>query len=62
MPVVPTNFTKNNEMVSFFYAQDIVKWIEENPGKKEALIKKFPWLNTIDKFSNPVIFIAKCKD
>jgi hypothetical protein len=62
LPVTPTNFTKNNEMVAFFNAEDIINWIDANPEKKEILSKKFTWLDTIDEMSNPVIFIAKCKD
>lgn len=62
LPVTPTNFTKNNEMVAFFNAKDIKKWIDSNPEKAEAFGKKFPWLYTIDEMSNPVIFIGKCKD
>lgn len=62
LPVTPTNFTKNNEMVAFFNAKDIKKWIDSNPEKAEAFGRKFPWLYTIDEMSNPVIFIGKCKD
>ncbi len=62
LPVTPTNFTKNNEMVAFFNAKDIINWIDANPEKKEILRKKFTWLDTIDEMSNPVIFIGKCKD
>lgn len=62
MPITPISFTKNNEMVAALKAEDIKKWIDANPEKLESLSKKFPWLNKIDELSNPVIFIAKCKD
>ena len=62
MPITPIIFTKNNEMVAVLKAEDIKKWIDANPEKLESLCKKIPWLNKIDEMSNPVIFIAKCKD
>jgi hypothetical protein len=62
LPITPFGFTKNNEMVAALKAEDIKKWIDANPEKLKSLGKKFPWLNKIDELSNPVIFIAKCKD
>lgn len=61
MPVIPEGFTKNNEMISLLKPKDIMDWIHNNPEKAELLEQKFEWLRDITEFSNPIIFIAKCK-
>jgi hypothetical protein len=60
--IKPLRFTKNNDMVAVLKAEDIKKWMDKNPEKAESLHAKFPWLKDIGELSNPVIFIAKCKD
>jgi hypothetical protein len=61
MPITPEGFTQNNEMISILKPKDIIDWIHNNPEKVVMLEQKFEWLRDITEFSNPVIFIAKCK-
>jgi hypothetical protein len=55
------NITQSNEMVFVIEAREILKWLNENPEKAIKARSRFPWLKSIDEFSNPVLAIAKCK-
>jgi len=61
MPIVPRDFTQDNEMISVLDPVEIVEWLKENPEKSKKLLKNMDWLKTISETSNPVIVIAKCK-
>ena len=62
MPISPLLITRNNEMIAYLNARDIIKWKVENPEKLDALNTKLPWLEKLNELDNPVIVIGKCKD
>lgn len=61
MPIRPQKITLNNEMILKLEAEDIVKWINNNPDKLLRIGKNMDWLKSVSPASNPVIVIAKLK-
>lgn len=61
MPIRPQQITPNNEMIFKLEAEDIVKWINNNPDKLLRIGKNMDWLKSVSPASNPVIVIAKLK-
>lgn len=61
IPISPQKITQNNEMIYRLDPENILKWINENPEKAEALSKDMTWVNSILPTSNPVTIIAKFK-
>jgi len=61
LDIIPYTITEENEMIFIIKPSKIIKWCEENPSKGTKLKIKYPALNNIDEFSNPIIVIGKCK-
>jgi hypothetical protein len=59
IPLIPIDFTQENEMISVLDPANILKWMKENPGRAEMLKEKMGWLMTVSETSNPVVVIAK---
>lgn len=62
IPISHFQINNKNELIAVLEAIDIVKWKTQNLAKASLLKDKYPWLNKIDEFDNPVIVIGKCKD
>jgi hypothetical protein len=61
MDIIPQGVTPNNELTWVIEPIKLLKWLKENPDKARLAESRFPWLNTIDEFSNPIVAVAKCK-
>lgn len=62
MPITKFHINERNELINYFDAISIRKWIDANPDKSRSLTNKYPWLKDFDESGNPVILIAKCKN
>ena len=62
MPIIPLDFTQENEMISVLSPIEILHWLENNHDKANRLREEMQWLNDLTETSNPVIVIAKCKN
>ena len=62
LPISPIGITEANEMISILEAQDIIRWIKENPDKAKTIGGKMKWMKTYSESSNPIVVIAKLKE
>jgi len=62
LPITKFHINERNELISYFEALSIRKWLDANPDKSKSLSKMYPWLKDFDDTGNPVIMIAKCKE
>ena len=62
MPIIPLDFTLENEMIAVLSPIEILQWLKNNQDKATRLRVEMQWLNDLTETSNPVIVIAKCKN
>jgi len=61
-PIIPLDFTQENEMIAVLSPVEILHWLNNNQGKATILRERMQWLNDLTETSNPIIVIAKCKN
>jgi hypothetical protein len=62
LPITQFHINERNELICYFDALLVRKWIDYNPDKARSLANKYPWLKDFDESDNPVILIGKCKN
>ncbi len=58
---VPQSINKNNELIGFIEAFELVKWLKENPEKAAKLPPHLQKFKNISENDNPIVMIVKLK-
>lgn len=61
-PFIISGVNKNNELIGYTEAYEVVQWFEKNPDKFSKLPPHLMRLKNLKKMDNPIVIIAELKD